>query len=139
MTDTKEKWTKGAWEAEERINVFPSCGVIVKNPNLPKDRTYGYGCEYGYGCGNDFICDLNDGEYHEYTNPEEQQANAYLIAAAPDMYAALKSAIEVLQAHCAAYCHKLNEDCGLKNACIWGHVCNQVKDAMGKALGESYD
>lgn len=135
MTDAKEKWTKGAWEAEERINVFPSCGVIVKNPNLPKDRTYGYGCK------NDFICDLNDGEYHEYINPEEQQANAYLIAAAPDMYKALKSAIEVLQAHCD-YCNKAIGKCALlenKNACTWGQLCNQAKDAIGKALGESHD
>ena len=46
---------------------------------------------WGYGCGNDFVCDLNDGEYHEYCSQDEQRANAEFIAAArqdiPDLLA----------------------------------------------------
>jgi hypothetical protein len=56
---------------------------------------------YGYGCGPAFVCDLNDGEYHEYSDSAEQVANARLIAAAPDMYEALK-AIRAEQAE--GYC-----------------------------------
>lgn len=40
---------------------------------------------YGYGCDNDFIADLNDGEYHEYEDLQEQLANAKLIAQAPEI------------------------------------------------------
>lgn len=43
----------------------------------------------GYGVSNDFICCLNDGEYHQYFDHEEQEANASLIAAAPDLLEAL--------------------------------------------------
>lgn len=40
----------------------------------------------GYGCNNNFVCDLDDGEYHEYWDEAECAANAALIAAAPEMY-----------------------------------------------------
>lgn len=37
---------------------------------------------YGYGCDNRHICDLDDGEYHEYENDQEREANCKFIAAA---------------------------------------------------------
>lgn len=69
--------TPGPWEAIDNRQV-------VTVAEVETGRTYGYGCE------NDFVCDLNDGEYHEYRNEKEQAANARLIAAAPELLAELK-------------------------------------------------
>lgn len=63
--------TKGPW-----VSLGSS---VITEADVPLNRTN------GYGCGNDFICCLNDGEYHEYTSKIEQEANARLIAAAPDL------------------------------------------------------
>lgn len=82
---SEEKFTPGPWET--------SCSEEVqttKKDSLPPDRKWGYGMNDG------FICCLDDGEYHIYSDPEECKANANLIAAAPEMYAALKNAIEYL-------------------------------------------
>ncbi|MEQ3644793.1 MAG: hypothetical protein ABNH17_05460 [Paracoccus sp. (in: a-proteobacteria)] len=73
---SERKWTPGPWAID-----FSS--IISKADALPAGRVH------GYGCGNDFVADLNDGEYHEYTDRDEQDANAHLIAAAPDLYEAL--------------------------------------------------
>lgn len=55
-------------------------------------RTYGY-C----GTKDDFICDLNDREYHEYRDLKEQNANAKFIAAAnPKMVLDTVSAVHIL-------------------------------------------
>lgn len=67
--------TQGEWVADD----LGGMTVTTSAECLPARRTD------GYGCGNDFICDLNDGEYHEYSSPEEQQANATLIALAPSL------------------------------------------------------
>lgn len=53
---------------------------------------------WGYGCGNDFVCDLNDGEYHEYHNKAEQMANASFIAHARENVPALMAEVERLRA-----------------------------------------
>ena len=76
----ERKWTPGPWAID-----FSS--VISKADALPAGRVH------GYGCGNDFVADLNDGEYHEYTDRDEQDANAHLIAAAPDLYEALEECL----------------------------------------------
>ena len=74
-------FTKGPWGFEiDGAGVFTHADVVT-------DRTHGYGCR------NNFVCDLNDGEYHQYESASEQMANAHLIAAAPDMYEALKKMI----------------------------------------------
>ena len=52
---------------------------------------------WGYGCGNDFVCDLNDGEYHEYNNKAEQLANASFIAHAREDVPALLAEVELWQ------------------------------------------
>ena len=47
-----------------------------------------------------FICVLDDGEYHEYSDPVEMKANADLIAAAPDMYDWQSATLDVLRQIC---------------------------------------
>lgn len=64
-----EAATPGPWEADET-----GYDVITKAFSHKDKRTGGYGSE-----GN-FICDLNDGEYHEYADKTEQVANAEFIA-----------------------------------------------------------
>lgn len=61
---------------------------VVTNGQIESDRTFGYGCQ------DDFICDLDDGEYHNYSNSDEMNANGYLIAAAPDLLAACEIALQ---------------------------------------------
>lgn len=56
---------------------------------------------WGYGCGNDFVCDLNDGEYHEYHNKAEQMANASFIAYAREDVPALLAEVERWRAEVA--------------------------------------
>jgi len=78
-------WTPGPWEVDS-----PSgCDVVSRAPNLNPKRTH------GYGCGNDFVASLNDGEYHEYYDGAEQIANARLISAAPDLFAALEGLLNI--------------------------------------------
>lgn len=80
------------------------------------------GRTYGYGCGNDFVCDLNDGEYHQYRNDKEQAANARLIAAAPDLLEALKG-----------LCRQ-----GITStAADWDTAWSTARAAIAKAEGES--
>lgn len=77
MDERMEKFTPGPWEAE-------NCSVRTTREDLPSDRTWGYGLNDG------FICSLDDGEYHNYSDQTECSANAQLIAAAPEMYELLK-------------------------------------------------
>lgn len=67
-------FTKGPWKTEF------GCVVTEYKPDTKRI--------HGYGADNDFVCDLNDGDYHEYYSSDEQEANANLIAAAPDLYEA---------------------------------------------------
>lgn len=73
------KATPGPWVANE----YASGVDLGYKPD--HERTWGYGCD------NSFVCDLNDGEYHEYCSQDEQRANAEFIAAArqdiPDLLA----------------------------------------------------
>lgn len=80
---SEAKFTKGPW-------VSHGSGVSTEAFGLKPDRTH------GYGCGPTFVCCLNDGEYHEYTDKKEQEANAHLIAAAPELYEALDGLILVM-------------------------------------------
>ena len=72
------KYTPGPWEVGE----YGSTVVTAYTP----DRERVSGC----GCDNNFVSDLNDGDYHIYESEEEQRANAYLIAAAPEMLEVLE-------------------------------------------------
>lgn len=75
---TEMKHTPGPWEVGE----YGSTVVTAYTP----DRGRVSGC----GCDNNFVSDLNDGDYYIYESEEGQRANAYLIAAAPEMLEALE-------------------------------------------------
>ena len=90
-------FTPGPWETNQW-----GYAVTSQAPGLNLNRTHGYGCDYT------FVCILNDGEYHEYTDGSEQLANARLIAAAPDLHAALKALVAEAEAFATvipAYCN----------------------------------
>ena len=72
--------TPGPW----RWSLFS----VVTDAPVSANRTY------GYGCSDNFICDLDDGEYHNYSDSGEMEANAQLIAAAPDLLAVCESMLE---------------------------------------------
>lgn len=81
------KFTKGPWVAETN-------GCMVYTRAIVDEHRVS-----GYGAGSSFICDLNDHEYHEYSDPIEQLANARLIAAAPEMYEALRQCEQLLRTY----------------------------------------
>ena len=70
----KLEHTPGPWKVLNKIG-----SDVVLDYESSKERTK------GYGCNNDFVCDLDDDEYHAYLNDSERIANARLIAAAPEM------------------------------------------------------
>lgn len=80
------KATPGPWVANE----YASGVDLGYKPD--HERTW------GYGCGNDFVCDLNDGEYHEYCSQEEQRANAEFITHARQDIPDLLAEVERLRA-----------------------------------------
>lgn len=81
---SERKWTPGPWVIDD-MGIW-GCRVLTKAPNLNGDRVTGHGSTDG------FVCGLGDAEYYEYSNADEQLANAQLIAAAPDLYKALEMA-----------------------------------------------
>ena len=93
-----EAATPGPWTAGD--DGIPASDV--ETAYIPKQKR----C-HGYGCDNKFICDLNDGEYHEYFNADEQTANARLIAATPTVIAELLGEIERLRNIQAAICSRV--------------------------------
>jgi len=80
------KHTPGPWVAEK------DGYSVVTTATVAANRVH------GYGSGPDFVCSLNDGEYHEYSDAAEQLANARLISAAPDLLAVARAWIEYLDA-----------------------------------------
>ena len=82
-----EATTEGPWETDEYAS-----GVNTKAFKYTDKRTW------GYGCGGDFICDLNDREYHEYGDLVEQTANAAFIAHSREDIPFLLDLIEYLRA-----------------------------------------
>lgn len=105
-----KKFTPGPWEV---------VGHQIEAVGKFQDRR----CT-GYGCNNNFICDLDDGEYHEYSDEEECAANAALIASAPDMYRVLSGICWEKSAQC---CNYAPESC---------KVCS-IRKALEKARGEA--
>ncbi|MGE9985403.1 hypothetical protein [Desulfovibrio sp. SGI.169] len=81
-----QKATPGPWKSDvDGFGVYVDYEPVV-------ERTYGYGCR------NDFVCDLNDGEYHEYVDEKEQAATAsYIAALHPGMVLAMCEEIERLR------------------------------------------
>ena len=80
---TNEKFTPGPWEV---------AGHHIEAVGDFKEKR----CS-GYGCNNNFVCDLDDGEYHEYWDEAECAANAALIAAAPELYECVCDALTDLE------------------------------------------
>ena len=78
--------TPGPWKVAKY-----QVGTVVTNYEPKEGRTV------GYSCGNDFVADLDDGKYHKYLDEKEREANARLIAAAPDLLDALKDAVAKLE------------------------------------------
>ena len=68
------KYTPGPW-------VTNDVGTVQTKNKPEKPHTYYYGGDLSDGD----ICTLSDGEYISYHSAEEREANANLIAAAPDM------------------------------------------------------
>ncbi len=82
----------GPWQDEESGG-----GVFSSNEHLPPKRAYGV-----YGYLPNFVCDLNDGEYHEYRDIEEQKNTAaYIAAMNPETTKALIARIRELEAQVA--------------------------------------
>jgi hypothetical protein len=81
-----EAATPGPWRTED-------CYSGVTTNVVCADRR-----THGYGCGNDFICDLNDGDYHEYMSIGEQKANAEFIANAREDLPRLLTAYRAVKA-----------------------------------------
>ena len=78
----------GPWQDEESGG-----GVFSSNEHLPPKRAYGV-----YGYLPNFVCDLNDGEYHEYRDIEEQKNTAaYIAAMNPETTKALIARIRELE------------------------------------------
>lgn len=78
----------GPWQVEESGG-----GVFSSNEHLPPKRAYGV-------CGDipNFVCDFNDGEYHEYRDIEEQKNTAaYIAAMNPETTKALIARIRELE------------------------------------------
>ena len=109
--------TPGPWVA----NKYASGVDLGYKPD--HERTWGYGCD------NDFVCDLNDGEYHEYCSQDEQRANAEFIAAARQDIPDLLAEVERWQRVARYLAKKLTHDDGSENSGLPG----------GKWVGATYD
>jgi hypothetical protein len=118
------KATPGPWVSVDGGNT-----IISRSQSLAQKRTYGYGCD------ETFICSLQDGEYHNYSNEEEKQASAALIASAPNLYFALLSVEwvdELDESGCPK--NKICPCCG--NFQEYGHSIDcQLKAALQRAEG----
>lgn len=85
MKNTHGPWMVTTW----RNSTEP---VVCTEYHPIKNRTYGCACD------NRFVCDFDDGDYHNYEEEakEEKWANAYLVSASPEMYEKLESLSDAL-------------------------------------------
>ena len=86
---SNKKWTPGPWKL---------LGSFDEGFNYPGNAWLYYkviaeSVKPEHGRSDNDICVLQDNEYIYYKNPEDQNANAQLIAAAPDLYEALEAII----------------------------------------------
>lgn len=88
--NTAELFTQGNWEA-----------ILFENRKIT--------ALYAVRSTNGRICNLNKNDYHELNRPEAE-ANANLIAAAPEMYHALKSLVEVVNQWAVHYEDDSNDE-----------------------------
>lgn len=135
---TEPKHTKGPWKVEadsdgqEMRIIAPQISYIAQ----PGERLR----THGYGCGNNFICDLNDMEYHEYTDIEEQRANGDLLADAwqlPDLQKEIKELKEIKTELIEALeyaCDSCEEVLGRTPKCTSVYILGK---ALRKARGET--
>ena len=104
-----EKFTKGPWYADKNGKIWR---------NIPSDL-YEYG---GKIAGDMPLAFVSKGWYEKDETPYPQQANANLIAAAPDMYEALEKV-----------CHDCDDTGTIDDEC---KSCSIYK-ALRKARGET--
>jgi hypothetical protein len=109
------KHTQGPWkQVDETIIPWGNETAKVATIEGADDQVVALSILYG-----PFIDDIN--------NEAEAEANAALIAAAPEMLEALESALETM----IFYCEQREED-DATDIC-----CNQIRAAIRKARGES--
>ena len=89
------KHTPGPWEAKVCINKHGGWRSPSQEVNI--------------GNGNSLIATYNT-DYMEYPSDEENEANARLIAKAPEMYELLKQATSYVENSNISGCHALNGD-----------------------------
>jgi hypothetical protein len=86
--------TQGNWEVYHGNKTNDACQIRMEQrtvSGIAQRRTYGYACD------NLFICDLNDGEYHQYADLAEEEANARFIATAHNVFSSLLKEIRQLR------------------------------------------
>ena len=111
MKQTKEKFTPGPWKATETINI-------------------NWGTETALACpieAGDSIVALNiiTGPFVDDVTEAEGEANAALISAAPDLYAALEALLKAV-------------DSGIESDPeLWRRGVSLANKALAKARGES--
>lgn len=114
-----EKFTPGPWKVRDGINVFTRNGARRRDGVEAAINDAWQVSDTGSGLTRD-----TDGQKRTL-NSVEMVANAHLIAAAPDLYAALKCLYDML--HVASADHR-----------IWTVGMQQAaKDALAKARGEA--
>jgi len=126
-TSDQTQHTPGPW--------FVDDSSVIAHVPTGSNRVHGY----GYGCGSQgFICDLDDGEYHEYNDKNEMRANARLIAAAPDLLAACKAMDQPHRGGTVRWVHNasITQDIEALRAIALahGHVWNTL---MGPAIARA--
>lgn len=85
LKDKAQKATAGPWV------YYDECVYLAYDPSN-KNRVHDWSSRHPR-----FICDFDDGEYHQYESTEEARANAHYVAAAnPAVMLALIARIEEL-------------------------------------------
>ena len=127
MTD-QPKWTKGPWFIVTPTQGFEVCTIHGVERQPTED---GLGQTWVYIRPESLV---RDGEWH-WPDEAECTANAHLIAAAPDLYAALDAAYDfIADQYGDAEAQALEGEFVSKEArAIWETICAALAKARGQA------